>query len=281
MSTEIYTPPLTRLVPMHRKIMLGLIGEPFTGKTTSASTFPNPIFADFDGKCPPGANHIPFYDANFIESVKEYKLMKTPRVGCAPNRRDAFLHFLRNEAVKFTSEQTLVVDSWTALQQAFDTQQSYEPVFNSNHEIDTFKFWAAKMDYAEEVCEALQGLSCHVVVTMHEQRERDKKTGYLIDKIKPLMQGQFASKMASKFTDWFRTVVEEKTDANGKLLLDKDKQKQPVYYWQTKPDGMCNANSSTMEGQPIYVEPTYQSFLKYGKKISPDKTESGDTTNKQ
>ena len=64
MSDFINTPDIIPADASNR-LMLLLIGKPFTGKTWSAATFPKPLFLDFDHKGKPGTMTVPFWDAVF------------------------------------------------------------------------------------------------------------------------------------------------------------------------------------------------------------------------
>src|SRR6266446_381603 len=135
------------------QIRLGLQGHPATGKTYSAMTFPNPFIMDLDNGLTKFAGHdiniIPFYDYDWICNFdSKYKPSKP---GAQPNRRDAILKFLREEALKMTNEQTLILDSWTSLQTFFDQQQELEPKITKTGQIDEYAFWASKIEYSEKI----------------------------------------------------------------------------------------------------------------------------------
>lgn len=231
-----------------KQIRLGLAAAPQTGKTTAMLTFPNPVVCDFDnklsatnalcaGKQLSDVAIIPFYNAEFVDKLKP---RSNPRF--APNKRDAFLIWLNTEAIKLESDQTLIIDSWTTLQSAFDQQQGYEPAISRNGSEDKFVFWARKIEYAKEICERLKTLNCHVVVSFHETIDRDDE-GKPTGKMKPVMQGAFADQLAGHFTDWFRqiTVAKLKDPANPRSeIIGTD------YLWQTSSDNTANCGTHLM-----------------------------------
>lgn len=253
---------LTLAKRQFKQIRLGLQAAPNCGKTTSALTFPNVVVADFDnklsatnaklaGKELADVTIIPFYDADFCDSLvpRKNKLF-------APNKRDAFTAWLNKEAVNMQQDQTLIIDSWTMLQAAFDQQTGYEPAISRNGSEDKFVFWARKVEFSKEVCERLKTLNCHVVVTFHETIDRDDE-GRPTGKMKPVMQGQFADQLAGHFTDWFRqhAVAKLKDPANPRSEIIGTE-----YLWQTTADNVCNCGTH-IHGLKPRVPATYDVFL--------------------
>jgi len=251
-----------------KQIRLGLLGESGTGKTWSALTFPNPCVADFDGNL---VGHVgkdvivlPFHDHDWVINLPKGKATLKD---ASANRRDAFLLWMKTEAIKLESDQTLIIDSWSTLQDAFDIQTELEPVYNAENKVDTFAFWDKKLDFSRDILNACKALKCHVVVTFHEFKVRDPKTNQLIDKIAPMMQGKFVTKLGLYFTDFFRchAVPKYKVDANKKLVLDETTGKQIVesttWLWQTKPDAQVNCKTRMTDCE-MFIEPNFTS-LKY------------------
>src|SRR5438046_2476075 len=78
------------------RIILGIQGEPGTGKTTAAMTFPNTIFLNLDGEEFAGrdVNQVPLFDYDW---VIKYGFPPT-KAKAQPNRRDAILKFLQEDA---------------------------------------------------------------------------------------------------------------------------------------------------------------------------------------
>ena len=245
------------------QIRLGLQGPPASGKTTSALTFPNPVVADLDNGLTKYSGSdiisIPFYDYDWICNYdSKYKPFKP---GAQPNRRDAFLRFLREDALKLTNEQTLIIDSWTSLQTFFDQQQELEPKITKTGQIDDYDFWARKIEYSEKVMVYLCSLKCHVIVTFHESSVRDLKSGFLLEKVAPLMSGKFLAQIKKWFTDFFRMVNEEEKDKTGKVTKCN-------YFWQIMSDNNFDAKTRlTFEPGVFKVEPHFKIFEQYKAKI--------------
>lgn len=204
-------PPLAGLQQETTLVNLyGIQGEPSSGKTHAALSFPNPIVLDFDRKLPalnPWTNkpvpNIPFWDAAFI-----HKIMGTsPPTWC--NRRDALLRWLRVEGPKIPADYTLIIDSWTRIQNNFDLHAEEPlnqiPYKTKEGDYDKFKFYGHKVIYSTQVMEAFKALSCLVVITFHEQAARDDK-GRLTGKYKPLQDGQFKDQLAGHMAVLMRQV---------------------------------------------------------------------------
>jgi hypothetical protein len=273
-----YTPPeSTQLSNLSTQIRLGIQGWPGSGKTCSALTFPNPIVCDFDNKLGyhrdrTDVHVLPFYSQEFYKEKLKGK-----------NKRDAFISWLRNEALKLQPDNTLIIDSWTMLQAAIDSQIALEPEYTKGGQLNEFSPWARKIDYSAAICELLKGLDCNVVVTFHEMSVRDEKSGQLLDKLLPLMQGKFLCQLQGHFTDWFRqhaipkikykspgdtvgTIVEidapNETNCPGKYKLSN-----PVeYFWQIQGDDTFDASCGTMrklQANWKFVPATFESFKKY------------------
>ena len=249
-----YTPPKAMTLESSRfkQIRVGIQAAPNSGKTTSALTAPGPVVADFDnklsatnaicaGKDLKDVIIIPFYDGAFVDSI-----VKRAHPAFPPNKRDAFKQWLTLEGPKFQQDQTLIIDSWTMLQAAFDQQQNLEPAIGRNGAEDKFVFWAKKIEYAKEIMERLKTLNCNVVVTFHETVERDDE-GRVTGKVTPLMQGKFADQLAGHFTDWFRqhAVAKLKDPANPRSEIVGTE-----YLWQTTSDNAANCGTHLMGIKP-------------------------------
>lgn len=265
-----YTPPyaVNLQTVEQTKLMVGLQGPTKSGKTTSALTFPNPFVLDCDGNLTGHLGRdiqaVPFYNKDWClaNAAKFGTKMNVGTNAGIINRRDLVQHWLEKEACKLSAEQTLIVDSWTTVQDWFDIQTDLEPVYTKKGEIDEFAFWARKVDYSTKLCNTLSELPCRVVVTFHEQFQLDKDkqpTG----KIEPLMQGKFTAKLALYFTDFFRCRVLPIRDASNKPVYEADGRTPKVdYVWQTKPDGQADCGSRLKE-VPMFVPQHYSVFEKY------------------
>lgn len=242
------------------QIRLGLQGATKTGKTYSALTFPNPVVIDLDTGLV-GHKHrediirLPFCDNEWIKTWFKYdaNAIKHPQ-------RDAVMEWLKTEGRKLEKDQTLILDSWTTLQDAFDQQSdaTVEPARyrTATGGTDERGFWAYKIEYSRDICVLLKSLCCHVVVTFHEQDTRNA-SGQLIGKIEALMQGKFQKKLGLYFTDYFRCICKAKVDS-----ADKTKIIGADYFWQTKGDNEVNLGSR-LKDCPQFTEPNYNIFKQY------------------
>lgn len=283
MSTEIYIPKNSITLDQQTiaQIRLGIQGAPGEGKTFAAMTFPNPVVVNFDRGL--GAHigrkdiiEIPFHNPGFVDSITKRNKPTDP-----PNKRDAFIKWLETEGFKLTNNQTLVVDASTGLEAAFESQQNLEPVVTRDGFHDTYAFWRAKIDYFNQVTDIFFSLNCNVIYTAHEQEERTKKGDYT-GKIKPMMTGQFADKLVSKFTDWVRAVAVTKKDPDK--LSDKDLKdfgfktkneykemcdkfpRNTAYLWKLDSDDIFSGKVSSLVNFPTYIPAGYESFCKYLRK---------------
>lgn len=258
------------------QIRLGIQGYPKTGKTWAALTFPNPIVLNLDrglgahiGK---GILELPFWDNKFVDSIY-------PRTAGAftSNRRDAIKKWLQTEAQKLETDQTLVLDGSTGLQNAFHIQTALEPVYTKSGKKDDFAEWALKVTYFGELMEALKVLKCNVVYICHETPDRNKE-GELNGKLRPMLSGQFGDQLGSHFTDWFRQHALAKLPDLGKYNLSHwgmslEELKKLVesfpgnelYVWQVKSDELANCGTTSLINAPRYIKADYETFLKYSR----------------
>jgi len=214
----------------YNNFILGIQGLPGTGKTVSTMTFPNPIYAlferpDFEGilqlpqfkgrELPP---ILPFYDEKFVT-----KTLEQPLSGKLADPANAFKRFLDSEdCMKFTAEQTLVLDNWTRLQDFWDEVNwslPLYPTYTRKNEIDDFAPWERKIDFSTHICKRIAKLNCNVVFLFHESQDRDPQTGRLLDKVQPLMQGKFTAKLKGYFPNFYRAVRRLKKDKDGKTMV--------------------------------------------------------------
>jgi hypothetical protein len=196
------------------QIRLGLQGDSGTGKTFAALEFPNVIPIDFDGNLGRFAGStikaIPFRSAEFIATYNGGKFKsKAEFPRNIDNVKDAFLHFIYNDATKFTEEQTMLIDSWSSLQDHFDNYFYANPMLAKSGKEDGMAFWQEKINYAAILFAGIKRLKCHVIVTFHEYKLRNEITGNLTDKIAPLMQGSYKDRLKQHFTEFFRLTTKQ------------------------------------------------------------------------
>lgn len=233
-----------------QRFMLLLLGRPFSGKSTAAATFPNPLFIDFDHKAPAGANTLPFWDDDFCDKFKPRANKNLP-----PNRRDALISFLEKNLAKIPKEVTLVVDSGTMIEQAFHYQtETVEPVPMSpkTNKPDGFYVWKMKLPYFGGLLGLLKTHPGNVIYIMHEQPERNEE-GMETGRIKPLMSGSFVDSIASHFTLVFRARVDVKNPIDGS-----------PYVWDVVPNSVYECNN-TLGIREKTIKAHYASLQKFMK----------------
>lgn len=220
-----------------QRCMLLLVGEPFTGKSTSAATFPDPLFFDFDHKAPKGVDTLPFWNAAFCDKFKA-----RGNKNQQPNKRDAFMNFLEQNIATLPPASTLILDSLTALAAAFHHQTENVdglPVNPQTNKVDGFFLWKEKINYFNGVMELLKVHPGHVIVIAHEQKKRDSD-GDLTEVIKPVITGAFCDLIASHFTLMFRQTVKRNKDGPDS------------YQWDVKPTPLFRSNNTLgMKESPV------------------------------
>lgn len=205
--------------------LFGIQGAPNSGKTHAALSFPNPLVLDFDKKLRPGVPCVPFWKPEFVDTLAP---RKNPGL---PNRRDALIKYLNTLAGKLPANFTIIVDSWTRLQDAFDQSAYIAPQAEytaKDGAVDGFKIFRHKMDWSTQVLLALMSLPHTVVITFHEQVDRDED-GMPNGKTKPLMTGQFADKIAG----YCSTMVRQDCTRDPKTGV-------PKWTWQVNQDRRFN-----------------------------------------
>lgn len=299
---EIYRPPGSKLVSEveDNQIRLGIQGYPFTGKTYSALSFPNPICLSFDRKTNAHAHRsdilvVPFYDGSFVDTIVRRDGLQAP-----PNRKEALTVWLGTEGAKLTSKQTLIVDGSTGIEESYHIwfRQHPELAITRGGGTNDFIEWRLKNDYFAEVWAALKGVPANVVYICHETPDRDKK-GELNGQIRPLLSGQSGDKMGGNFTDWFAMYNADKpTDKDGKIdpvrfkgfkeafKIDDDTANawiastpadhNVIYLWQTQADELRKCGSSSLAHQPKFILADFKTFRKYQKQ---NKLQSNANTN--
>lgn len=281
-TPNIYIPEYAvNLKDRPQKIKLGLQGESGSFKTMSMLTAPNLIILDLDtnlravsGKDIPT---IPLFSPSFLDTYAGGKFKKRSLIPEAPrdsyyyNRADALIHFLENEATKFTEEQTLGIDSWSAAQNAFRSWARHNPgeMLSKNGEFDGWVYYRLLLQYSINVLEAAKVLNCNLIVTFHEQQERDPKTKMPLDKLKPLQEGSFVNQVRSYFTDFFRCIIwKDKTiNREGPTKQATTVMSAKDFRWQVQSDDYFTAvTRSIFPKDVIYVEPSWNIFSQYERK---------------
>ena len=258
----------------NRRLFVGLIGAPGTGKTWGALTFPNPYVVDFDGGL------VRHYGKDIptlrLYSVEECDRLKVPREivnSRVPNssaktvlynKRDFFYNWIKEEGPKFEEGQTLIIDSLSALEVAYNqwTDPEVHPRLSKKGEIDEFFFWTYKIDYFTNLMECFRGLRCSVVMTMHEAN--NVTDGQVVSSIQPILQTKFVAKLPSYFDEYIRCIARFPSETgnaqqNAQILRDIGPITQATYLWQIKPNDLFNAKSRCSRKE-TYVTAGYESL---------------------
>ena len=266
------------------QVRLGIQGAPFSGKTTAALTFPNPVILTYDRKVSAHLHRddvplVPFYNPAFIDTIVKRAGTQAP-----PEKKDALIKWLETEGLKLVHEQTLLVDGCTGIEDSFHTWFTYnepELATSKKGEYNKFVQWDLKKRYFTEVWNAFKAIQCDIVFICHEQDDRNRDGSYN-GKIKPLLTGQAADKMGANFTDWVRQVVISKPQSpeeiekvctkynTNKAVVTEWCKATPADYnsihlWETQGGDIFDGGVSSLLNAPRYILATYETFAKYKK----------------
>ena len=174
-------------------------GQPFTGKTTLANQFPDPIFLNTDG-------NINTFDSPFIQLKYEY---------AGPVRVKHPWEVFKNAIKALQTEphtyKTVVVD---LVDDTFEMCRSYElEKLGIDHESEeSFKAWDIISSKFLEVYKQLVSLDMNIVLLAHENTSRDltRRSGDKVTAIGPNIREKIAIKLAG-FLDIVARITAEDT----------------------------------------------------------------------
>lgn len=275
--TELYRPKDSeQLVPAYQ-LRVALQGNFGTGKSRAALTFKNPVYANLDRNVPAefaareDIINLPFHNGIFCDKYR----MRNPGVPQkAPNRKDAFLEFLRGEATKLSTEQTLIVDSYRQVEIAFHVQYDYDKQPNKQGVFNPFEEWRQKIEYFQELGVYYKELKCDVIVCVHEVPDRNEE-GKIVG-IKPALSGQSGDTLGTDFTDYYRSIAIAKPKPEhaqmfiqqwgiSQLMLNDwmaSTKTDTIYIWQTQSDSTVKCKCSLI-GAPKFLIANSSSIEKY------------------
>ena len=232
--------------------MILIVGAPFTGKSTAAATFPNPVFLDFDHKAPVNTTTVPFWNAEFCDRLAPRK-----NPNHTPNRKDALLNYFRKHVItadvanRIPYSATLILDSVTALDEALNRQIQQEgiPISTKTNKPDGFHLPKLRIDFYNDLFAIIQAWPGNFICIMHEMPEYDKD-GDTTGRVKPLLTGQPGDKIGSKFTCMFRQ----------RVIAEPNKPAQ--YVWDVLPKREFDSNNTLGIKQPTILA-SYESMMKH------------------
>ena len=176
------------------------------------------------------------------------------------NGRDAVDKWLTVEGPLMSPEQTLILDSFTSLNDAFTNQTSlpHEKEYTKTGQEDGFAFWKKLLAYNTKMCSLLKNLPGNIVAIFHELPDRDEN-GNIVG-IKPLLQGQSADKIPGYFTDFYRQKVLVYDPAKEIKYFTFEKDEKQAYVWQTCKDRHFQIACKSLSKLPDFVRANYASL---------------------
>lgn len=187
-----------RAISANSRKKVWLYGAPFSGKTTLANQFPDPIFLNTDG-------NLNSFDAPYIE-IKE-TLEGRQKISAWANFKDAI-----EELQKGSEFKTIIVD---LVEDTFEHCRLYcYEKLGIEHESDnSFKAWDFVRTEFLSTMKKLMTLDYNVVLISHEDLSKDitRKTGDKITAIKPNIQDKTALKLAGMVDIVGRVVADGET----------------------------------------------------------------------
>lgn len=264
-----------------QQVRLGIQGYPGSGKNWAVlgtpdrkqEGFPNPIVANLDRGL--GAHQ----GCSHILEMPFYKMFKSA------DMKDNIISWIDSEAIKLRSNQTLIWDSLSALEQIYHSwyraNEAQVALSPKTGKVNEFAEWNLKEIFFNEIATKIKWLSCDVILLAHEVERADKPTsigqpGAYTGKIRPLMTGKVGDSIVKEYTDWFRqhagkkvSEPKENTLAAFRMNLREFQEMQAsfvgdtIYYWQTQSDDIFTAKASSLINPPLYIPANFAAFCKY------------------
>lgn len=142
-----------------RLIKALIVGEPGSGKTLIASTFPKPFFVSAEGGLMSIAHkQIPFADVSSSDDLHKVKMLLENRVFAEANGLEI---------------QTVVIDTIDEIQRILMSERM------EAEKIDTFRIqdWGWLGEQMAAICRGFRNMPYHVVFTCHLKESKDDDTG--------------------------------------------------------------------------------------------------------
>lgn len=216
-----------RSIEQVQKKVVWLYGAPFSGKTTFANKFPDPLMLNTDG-------NIKFVDAPFL-SIKD-QVEVVGRMTKRTRGWEIFKDIISELEKKNNSFKTIIVD---LLEDAYEQCRIFmcEQMGITHESDDSFKAWDKVRTEFLSTLKRLIALDYeNIVLISHEDTTKDitKKSGDKITAIKPNIQDKIANKVAGMVDIVARVIADgdvrtlsfktnEVIFGGGRLLTKTDK----------------------------------------------------------
>ena len=185
------------------KRVVWLYGSPFSGKTTFANKFPDPLMLNTDG-------NIKFVDAPYI-GIKD-KIEVTGRMTKKTFAWDIFKDVISELEKKENDFKTIVVDLLEDLYE-YCRLWMYDQMDITHESDDSFKAWDKVRTEFLSTLKRLMALDYeNIILISHEDTTKDitKKSGDKVTSIKPNLADKVATKVAGMVDIVARVVADDK-----------------------------------------------------------------------
>lgn len=244
--------PLLSEFKESKLIKVFVMGDPGTGKTIGAASFPGPMkFYDFDSKISSAYSFLKGKDPKKLEQIDYELCAPTDAKGTSYTKMDLSLEKIINDykATGKLEYKTLVIDSATIMaEEMLAWLLEFETGIQRNSKVKSRKM-ASQQDYglfaptfAAFLFEIL-ALPWNVVMTGHIQIKQDEKTSEIFRVA--TIPGRMAKQIGVYFPEVYRSHV-----VNGKYMVQT---KADIYYG-------CR---SQLVNVPNPVEFNYNELIKY------------------
>lgn len=229
-----------------------IMGEPGTGKTVAACSFPGPIkFYDFDGKISSAYSFLKKHNPEKLKEIDYETCVPSDGIGSAYGKMDESLEKIVTEykATGKLAYQTLVIDSSTIMaEDMLNWLLNFETGIARNSKIKSRKV-AGQQDYLifaptfSAFLYEILPLPWNVIMTGHIQVKQDEKTGEI--RRVAAIPGKMGSNIGIYFNEVYRSYV-----LSGKYVV----QTQADLYYSCR---------SQLQGVPNPCPFSYSELSKY------------------
>lgn len=229
-------------------IKIAVIGNPGTGKTRFASTFPNPLYVDADGRLMSVRDRKPNYIS--IESSQDVEDLLS--VLQQPQKvRDEMLAKAKGDDQLTVN--TVVIDTLDGIGRMLQEERK------ASEGIDAFRpaDWGWYADELRKIVRAFRNLDLNVVINVHKRQDKDEVTGRIT--WGPQIQGSFGNELAG--------CVDIAVVAQQELVVDNQGNRSTRRFLQTHPDSghdWVKDHSGALPAQfELNFEDDYQRMAKH------------------